>query len=197
MRSLHDRLRIAKPCTENWDAMPASASGRSRHCASCEHEVHDISAMTRADVETLLARSTARICGRFRTRGDGAVVVADGHVLPAVDPKRRLPILTALAFGLAACTTSAAPSPPEPSPSVTVAPSASTPAAPSSSTESSDAGPVRDAATEAAADAGIANDAGEKPKRKPAKPAPAMEPTEMGIFVPHGREPSRPARGPK
>ena len=186
MRSLHDRLTIADPCTENWEVMAPSASGRSRRCGSCEREVHDVSSMKRAEVESLFAHSKAPLCGRYRLRADGAIVVADGYVLPAIDPNRRLPLLAAVAFGLAACTTSATPSPPEPTPSVAVHPSAGE-TLPTPSAATSDASPGRDAGEDGAAlDAGTTTDVASPapatcnaPKRKPSKPA-FKEPTMMG-----------------
>ncbi len=186
MRSLHDRIVIAHPCTENWEAMAPSASGQSRRCESCEREVHHISAMTHAEVESLLAHSNAPLCGRYRVREDGAIVVADGYMLPAVDSKRRLPVLAAIAFGLAACTTSATPSPPEPTPDVAVHPSAGEPPA-TATADTSGASLVRDAGEDdAALDAGTTVDAATRdaatcnaPTRKPGKPA-FKGPTMMG-----------------
>lgn len=72
-----DELQVASPCTESWEDMQGDA--RSRHCARCDHAVHDLSALTRAEAEELLADSLAgaSICVRFRRRADGTVVSAD------------------------------------------------------------------------------------------------------------------------
>lgn len=147
--------------------------------------------MKRAEVESLFAHSKAPLCGRYRLRADGAIVVADGYVLPAIDPNRRLPLLAAVAFGLAACTTSPIPSPPEPTPSVAVRPSGEPLPTPSAAT--SDASHGRDAGEYGAAlDAGTTTDAASPDaatchatKRKPSKPA-FKEPTMMGGLGRHG-----------
>lgn len=92
---LGDRLRVRTPCeaTIRWDDMPGSE--RIRYCASCELDVHDTSTFTRDEVEALLRsrREGARLCVRLHVRqSDGAVLLADGAVLPAkaLTKKRRL-----------------------------------------------------------------------------------------------------------
>jgi len=78
--SLLPRLRIASPCSESWEAMRGDE--RVRHCSRCERDVFDLSAMTRAEAETLLRGHHALPegglpCVRLYRRSDGTVLTAD------------------------------------------------------------------------------------------------------------------------
>jgi hypothetical protein len=80
---LADRIRVRSPCTVlgGWEAMPRTARGR--FCEACSREVHDLSLLGREEVEALLASAESGLCIRVRRRrSDGAVLLADGHVLP-------------------------------------------------------------------------------------------------------------------
>jgi hypothetical protein len=75
-----DELRIASPCDADWDEMrPVTASdgARARFCGSCEKNVYDLSAMTRADAMALIERHEGRCCVRFYQRADGTVLTED------------------------------------------------------------------------------------------------------------------------
>ncbi len=67
-----DDIRIAAPCTASWDEM--SGGERVRHCALCKKYVYNLSAMTRADAETLIKEKEGRCCVRFYRRADGTVL---------------------------------------------------------------------------------------------------------------------------
>lgn len=69
-----DTLRVATPCHEDWHAMTGDA--RARHCERCELHVRDLSELTRAEAEELLARRTpgGRLCVRYTLDERGAVV---------------------------------------------------------------------------------------------------------------------------
>jgi len=71
-----DRLRIASPCTEDWDAMIGDA--RVRHCSQCERDVFDLSAMSRAEIAASGADAGASPCVRLYLRRDGNVLTPDG-----------------------------------------------------------------------------------------------------------------------
>ncbi|HTL81164.1 MAG TPA: hypothetical protein VL651_05645 [Bacteroidia bacterium] len=59
-------LHIPKPCHENWNAMSPGEKGR--HCAVCSKVVMDFTAMpTEKVVEFIAAKSSEKICGRFRS----------------------------------------------------------------------------------------------------------------------------------
>src|SRR3954470_21286957 len=80
-----DNLRIATPCNADWDDMVGDA--RVRFCGKCEKNVYDLSAMTRADAESLVREKEGRLCVRFYQRADGTVLPAD---CPAGVRKQRL-----------------------------------------------------------------------------------------------------------
>ncbi len=73
--SLLDVIRIAEPCTESWSSM--TGDERARHCGTCDKTVFDLSVLTRAEAEALLAAKGANMCGRYRERSDGTIVMAD------------------------------------------------------------------------------------------------------------------------
>lgn len=73
--SLLDVIRIAEPCTEAWSSM--TGDERARDCRKCDKTVFDLSVLTRAEAEALLAAKGANMCGRYVQRPDGAIVLAD------------------------------------------------------------------------------------------------------------------------
>jgi hypothetical protein len=64
-------LTIPKPCGESWDTMRGGA--KERFCDSCQHEVHDLSAMTRREAEALLASDNGSLCVRYTMRNEEMV----------------------------------------------------------------------------------------------------------------------------
>lgn len=79
---LLQRARIASPCHERWEDM--TGDERTRRCASCTLDVHNIAGMTEAEAEALLRRafnddgsSKERLCARIYRRADGTVITAD------------------------------------------------------------------------------------------------------------------------
>lgn len=71
-----DSLRIASPCTADWSKMVGN--DRTRFCADCRLNVHNLSAMTRDQAEELLrAAGQGRLCVRFHRRADGTVLTQD------------------------------------------------------------------------------------------------------------------------
>jgi hypothetical protein len=108
--------------------MSDTARGRDRHCARCDLTVHDVSSMTRAEVETLLeARERGeRVCLHLVVReSDRAVLVADGYVERELRPPPSRMIAAALAATMTAC--SSAP-PQAPHADIAVAPVENAPA---------------------------------------------------------------------
>lgn len=97
-----EQIRIASPCHVRWDQM--SGDEKSRHCASCNLRVHNLSAMTRAEAEALVAGRTGegRMCVRLYKRADGTVITQDCPVgLAAARLRvRRVVARLAAAFGL-------------------------------------------------------------------------------------------------
>jgi len=73
--SVLDDIRVASPCPARWEEMQGSSS--TRFCAQCRHNVHDISAMTRAEAVSLLAGATKGLCVRYYRRTDGTIMTQD------------------------------------------------------------------------------------------------------------------------
>lgn len=77
---LLDRVRVASPCSVKWgDMTPVGDGERVRHCGQCGLNVHDLSALSRAEAEALIASHLPgqRLCGRFYQRSDGTVLTRD------------------------------------------------------------------------------------------------------------------------
>jgi hypothetical protein len=55
---------------------------RVRRCQSCQLPVHDLSAMTRAQAESLVASHPGGLCARFHRRADGTIATVDGTAPP-------------------------------------------------------------------------------------------------------------------
>jgi hypothetical protein len=72
-----DAVTVRRPCHVDWDAM-APVDDRVRFCGECRKHVFNLSAMTRAEAEALVA-STGEACVRFYRRADGTVATADCH----------------------------------------------------------------------------------------------------------------------
>jgi hypothetical protein len=72
---LLENIRIASPCSEEWDAM--DGNGRVRHCAQCDKQVFNLSGMSRADAEVLVRERAGSICVRLYQREDGTVLTTD------------------------------------------------------------------------------------------------------------------------
>lgn len=77
------KLRFA--CDEDWDAMPGD--DRRRRCARCDHDVHDLSAMTGDEAKALLDAAEGRkLCVRYAADDAGEVI----HQPRATRPTDRL-----------------------------------------------------------------------------------------------------------
>ena len=70
-----ETIRIAAPCSADWDAM--EGTGAARFCQTCRKNVYNLSAMTRAEAEALVTRTEGRLCVRFYTRADGTLLTQD------------------------------------------------------------------------------------------------------------------------
>jgi len=76
--NLLDRVRIASPCSVSWSRM--KGDDRVRFCDQCRLNVYNLSAMTRAEAETLIQTTEGRLCGAFYQRRDGTILTADCSV---------------------------------------------------------------------------------------------------------------------
>jgi Carboxypeptidase regulatory-like domain len=69
------RMRVASPCRASWEGMEGDE--RVRFCGQCGLHVYNISAMTRGEAESLVARTEGRLCARLYRRADGTVLTKD------------------------------------------------------------------------------------------------------------------------
>ena len=65
-------LRVAAPCSANWDDMEGDE--RTRHCAQCKLNVFNLSDMSQAEAEALIKNKIGRLCVRFFQREDGTII---------------------------------------------------------------------------------------------------------------------------
>jgi hypothetical protein len=80
---------------------------RVRHCAQCDLDVFNLTSMTRAEAESLIASANeGRVCVRLFRRSDGTVLTRDCAV--GVKAKRRLPMIAASIAGVGAMVSAAA-----------------------------------------------------------------------------------------
>lgn len=70
-----ERVSVATPCPADWDRMVGG--DRVRFCGQCQLNVYNLSAMSRDEAESLIARTEGRLCVRFYRRRDGAIITED------------------------------------------------------------------------------------------------------------------------
>lgn len=70
-----DNIRVASPCSSKWDEMLGDE--RVRFCGKCELNVFNLSAMSRREAESSIARAEGRLCVRFYRRRDGSILTED------------------------------------------------------------------------------------------------------------------------
>jgi hypothetical protein len=88
-------LKVASPCRADWDTM--YGDDRVRHCGECKLNVYNLSNMTRAEAERLIAAREGRLCVRFYRRKDGTVITKDCPVGLAAVRRRVARVATAVA----------------------------------------------------------------------------------------------------
>ncbi|MDQ3818627.1 MAG: hypothetical protein M3362_13250 [Acidobacteriota bacterium] len=82
-----DNVSVAAPCSVGWDSMVGTE--RVRFCGQCNLNVYNLSAMSKAEAEHLVAQTEGRLCVRYYRRGDGTILTKNCPVgLRAI--KRRL-----------------------------------------------------------------------------------------------------------
>ena len=70
-----NNIRIASPCSADWNAM--SGDERKRSCGECKMNVYNLSGMTKYDAENLLMNAEGRLCVRYFQRADGTILTMD------------------------------------------------------------------------------------------------------------------------
>jgi hypothetical protein len=83
-----DHIRIAKPCPASWAEMEGDE--KARHCTHCNLKVYNLTAMTRAEAEQLIATRDGRLCLRYYRRADGRIMTSDCPVGVRRTRSRRL-----------------------------------------------------------------------------------------------------------
>jgi hypothetical protein len=74
-RNTLKHVRVAAPCESDWEQMIGDECVR--FCGQCSLNVYNLSGMTRADAESLIARTEGRLCVRFYRRRDGSIITKD------------------------------------------------------------------------------------------------------------------------
>jgi hypothetical protein len=70
-----DNIRVAAPCKADWNQMVGD--DRVRHCAQCDQDVFNLSAMTREEAEALIRDKRGELCARYYRRADGTILTQD------------------------------------------------------------------------------------------------------------------------
>jgi|GEM_PF-1544637 len=105
-------LRIGFACQQRWEDMIGEE--RVRACAGCDRPVFDLSAMTRAEAERLLATRDLTPCVRFYRRPDGTVMTSDCPSGERRERRRLAVVASSIAAGAAIATPSSARAEPAP-----------------------------------------------------------------------------------
>ncbi len=95
-----DQIEIAAPCKADWNSM--SGNEQVRFCGLCKLNVYNLSAMTRADAETLVQQKEGRLCIRFFRRADGRLLTQDCPVGLAARIRQRARRIRIAAYSLIA-----------------------------------------------------------------------------------------------
>jgi hypothetical protein len=72
MGELLNNIRVASPCTADWNTM--IGDDKVRHCSQCNLNVYNLSAMSGREAEALVSKREGRMCVRFYRRKDGTVL---------------------------------------------------------------------------------------------------------------------------
>ena len=97
------RVAFPEPCGEQWDQM--APRGCNRHCAACDTEIHDLSALTVEGVEAL-QKSGEKVCVRARIGTDGTIVTRRGE---RAGRRRVIAAAVGASLSLTACQTTGEP----------------------------------------------------------------------------------------
>jgi hypothetical protein len=94
-----DHLRIAAPCSADWDQMFSFEDKRVRFCSQCNLNVYNLSDMNRQEAEALINKTEGRLCVRFYRRADGSILTQNCPVgLRAI--KRRVSWAAQVVLGM-------------------------------------------------------------------------------------------------
>jgi hypothetical protein len=88
-----DNIRIASPCSAEWNGM--FGSDRKRFCGDCKLNVYNLSDMSRPEAENLILNSEGRLCVRFFRRADGTILTKNCPIGWAAVKQRASRVATA------------------------------------------------------------------------------------------------------
>ncbi|HEX5082314.1 MAG TPA: hypothetical protein VFY40_09720 [Blastocatellia bacterium] len=95
-----DNLKVAAPCSADWDQMFSFQDERVRFCSQCNLNVYNLSGMSRREAADLITKTEGRLCVRFYRRADGSVLTQNCPVgLKKI--KRRLVWAAQVVVGMA------------------------------------------------------------------------------------------------
>src|SRR5262245_7201558 len=94
-----DHIKIAAPCSADWDQMFSFEDKRVRFCSQCNLNVYNLSDMSRQEAEVLINKTEGRLCVRFYRRADGSILTQNCPVgLRAI--KRRVSWAAQVVLGM-------------------------------------------------------------------------------------------------
>lgn len=94
-----DNVRIARPCSADWDKM--RGDDRVRHCSDCKLNVYNLSALSEEVATKLVEETEGRRCVRFFRRADGTLLTQNcpGDLgIPNIPRERLNAVFYTLAF---------------------------------------------------------------------------------------------------
>lgn len=98
--NLLKNLKIASPCSANWEEM--FGTDQERYCGQCKLNVYNLSEMSKKEAEDFLLNAEGGLCGRFYQRSDGTVLTQDCP-LGWKNVKRRISRFAAAFASMAFC----------------------------------------------------------------------------------------------
>jgi hypothetical protein len=93
-KSSLDDVRVAAPCSVDWDSMYGNE--RIRFCDQCKLNVYNLSEMTRTEAERLVGQAEGRVCIRYYQRRDGSILTKNCPVGLAAIKRRLSRVATAI-----------------------------------------------------------------------------------------------------
>ena len=90
-----DNIRVAAPCSADWDSM--FGSERVRLCEQCHLNVYNLSEMSRVEADRLINQAEGRLCVRFYRRRDGSIITQNCPVGLRAIRRRLSRVATAVA----------------------------------------------------------------------------------------------------